>query len=270
MAAQKSVDDELSEGLEPLKVNTEASNICCICQDICVNPVQLPCSHVFCFLCIKGVAARSSHCALCRHKISPEVLDHPDVVNRGEIQSSIKESGESKWYYEAKNGGWWLYEQRTSDEIEKAFNDRKKTLRLQISGFYYIIDFESMVQYREEFPSRRRCIKRDRVNADVIKGVAGITIREKEQDKEEQIRGRESKRKEINSSDVDSQWLRRNETTGDEQDRRVRSGESLGARIASRHQVVTVSMQSLGENNSPIQPIDTEEHQKTRLVTGHD
>lgn len=180
---------ELSEQLESVKLPREpfsmnegdqealGSNLCCICQEPCVNPVQLPCSHVFCFLCIKGVAARSNHCALCRHRINPEVLSKPSVVNKDEIRTSVRESGESyRWYYEARNGGWWLYEKRTSTEIEKAFKDAQPSVRLQISGFYYIIDFENMIQYREEFPNRKRQIKRDKISAESVKGVAGIAV----------------------------------------------------------------------------------------------
>ena len=154
-------------------------NCCCICRERCVNPVRLPCSHVFCYLCIKGVAARNSHCALCRQRIRKRDLDNPSVVNRADIQDSVKKSSESQgWYYESKSGGWWMYEQRTSAEIEKAYESDQKSLRLQIAGFYYIIDFENMVQYREEMPNRRRQIKRDKVSEDTIKGVAGIPVAE--------------------------------------------------------------------------------------------
>lgn len=182
--ALKSVSITNAESDE--KTQQQDSKLCCICQDQCVNPVKLPCSHVFCFLCIKGVAARSNHCALCRQRISPDVLNNPSVVNRDEIESTVQKSGEShRWYYEARNGGWWLYEQRTSTEMERAFKDNKPSVRLQVSGFYYVIDFEKMVQYREDFPSRRRQIKRDKVSAETVKGVAGIAVREMGQDEDQ-------------------------------------------------------------------------------------
>ena len=69
-----------------------------------------------------------------------------------------------------------MYEQRTSTEIEKAYKDDKLSVRLQVSGFFYIIDLKSMVQYREDFPNRRRQIKRDKVNVEVVKGIAGIVV----------------------------------------------------------------------------------------------
>lgn len=75
-----------------------------------------------------------------------------------------------------------MYEQRTSVEIERAFRDGKKNFNLQISGFSYIVDFEGYVQFREDFPSRRRNIKRDRVSAGTAKGVAGIAVQERQEE----------------------------------------------------------------------------------------
>ncbi len=190
MAQKKEEVDAVSDLLKSVSISKTVgsngdiqrpdSNHCCICQEQCVNPVQLPCSHVFCFLCIKGVAARNNHCALCRQRINPDVLSKPSVINRNEIRSTVERSSEChQWYYEARNGGWWLYEQRTSSEIEKAFKDEKESVRLQISGFYYVIDLKNLIQYREDFPSRRRQIKRDRVNStEAVKGVAGIAVQE--------------------------------------------------------------------------------------------
>ena len=62
-----------------------------------------------------------------------------------------------------------MYEQRTSAEIERAYDEKKKSIRLQISGFFYIIDLESMIQFREDYPNRRRNIKRDAVKPDCVK-----------------------------------------------------------------------------------------------------
>lgn len=309
----ESLGDTLSEELEPLKVSTTPlaegkvrvdlpeENICCICQEISVNPVQLPCSHVFCFLCIKGVAARSNHCALCRHKINPDVLDNPDVVNRGEIQTSIKESSEShKWYYEAKNGGWWLYEQRTSSEIEKAFKESKETVRLQISGFYYIIDFESMVQFREGFPTRRRHIKRDKVKAEAVKGVAGIIVKSEEYHEQgrnwEGTNKREINRRGSDRTEADSRWLGRSEVAISEQDRsgtnnrevglgrnvsseqdqHGRGSRETGTRGITRHQGRSVHSGTQSDriwsvdSESPVNAVESGEHCNIHTDTNHD
>lgn len=149
---------------------------CCVCQDKCIHPVQLPCKHVFCYLCIKGVAARNNKCALCRQQIPAGYMDNPSVIDHGKIESVLKENSHS-WFYEAKNGGWWMYEQRTSAEIEKAFNEQKESIRVQISGFFYIIDLDNMVQYREGMSERQRRIRRGHAKTQHVKGVAGISIK---------------------------------------------------------------------------------------------
>ncbi len=159
-----------------------SSQECCICQEKSVNPLVLPCMHTFCYLCIKGVAARQKRCALCRSPIPPELIEKPLVTNKEEIKSTIEESHDTEahhWFYEAKSGGWWLYEQRTSSEIERAFSEEeRKPVQLQIAGFSYIVDFEEMVQYRVDYPTRRRRIKRDVVKKENVKGMAGIYVSE--------------------------------------------------------------------------------------------
>ncbi len=92
-----------------------------------------------------------------------------DEVDRTNIVSA-------SWMYEAKSGGWWLYERRLSDEIEEAFNSNKDKLKVQISGFLYVVDFENMVQYRIEKPDRRRRIKRITTTEEDYKGIAGIPV----------------------------------------------------------------------------------------------
>ena len=77
-----------------------------------------------------------------------------------------------KWFYEGRNG-WWQYEDRASDQLEEAFTTEKQTTEILIAGFVYIVDIENMVQYRKNYPTRRRRIKRDKAQADK-KGVAGL------------------------------------------------------------------------------------------------
>ena len=155
--------------------------VCCICQEKSYNPVELPCKHIFCYLCIKGVAARQSRCALCRSPIPFGYIDRPSVINRSAIRTKLEQSqdtGTYHWFYEAKSGGWWLYEQRMSSEIEKAYTNGKKSARMQIAGFSYVINFEEMVQFREDVPTRRRRIKRDVVKKETVRGIAGIHVKE--------------------------------------------------------------------------------------------
>ena len=174
-----------------LSIGSDSSVQCCICQEDCVNPVKLPCDHMFCYLCLKGVAVRSYRCALCRSPIPHGYIDKPAVVNEEEIKSTLQQSLASyNWFYEAKSGGWWMYEKRTSSEIESAYNEHKKTLRIQISGFFCIVDFDKMVQFREDIPSRQRRIKRDVVRTEDVKGVAGISVQgDAEQERSKLVTG---------------------------------------------------------------------------------
>lgn len=47
---------------------------CSICLELLCEPMQLPCSHVFCRKCLASVVRQSRHCALCRASI-PESFD---------------------------------------------------------------------------------------------------------------------------------------------------------------------------------------------------
>jgi E3 ubiquitin-protein ligase RNF146 len=152
---------------------------CPVCLQSCTLPVKLRCGHVFCFLCIKGVAFRSRRCALCRQDVDLKYFDNPEVVHfetSGEEghEKSSEDTDRYQWYYEGRNG-WWQYEESSSVELEKAHKDGKRSCELLIAGFLYFVDFENMVQFRKTEPGRRRRIKRDVVDADK-KGVAGLRL----------------------------------------------------------------------------------------------
>ena len=163
--------------LECAGAKSEAKCLCCVCQEEAENAVKLPCSHIFCFLCVKGVAARNRVCALCRNPIPVDYLQHPLMVNFGALRAKLNVKSKSyHWFYEGKSGGWWMYENRTSEEIEKAFVTRVKSIKIRISGFTYVVDYERMVQSREDYPDRQRRIKRDVLKSDEIKGIAGLYL----------------------------------------------------------------------------------------------
>lgn len=77
-------------------------------------------------------------------------------------------------YYEGRNG-WWLYDQRTNDEIDQAFRRGDRRVEILIVGHLYIVDFENMHQYRLNDTQRRRRIKYDLISAPK-KGVAGLKL----------------------------------------------------------------------------------------------
>ncbi|KAJ8354084.1 hypothetical protein SKAU_G00216510 [Synaphobranchus kaupii] len=149
---------------------------CAICLQSCVHPVRLPCSHIFCFLCVKGASWQSKRCALCRQEIPEDFLERPTLLSPEELKAAGagRGPGEHAWYYEGRNG-WWQYDERTSRELEDAFAKGKRSTEMLIAGFLYVADLENMVQYRRNEHGRRRRMKRD--VADIPKkGVAGLRL----------------------------------------------------------------------------------------------
>ncbi|KAK4290056.1 hypothetical protein Pmani_037023 [Petrolisthes manimaculis] len=147
---------------------------CAVCLQKCVHPVRLPCSHIFCFLCVKGVANQSKRCAMCRQEIPADFLDHPTLLSAIEAEKEEVLPGGYQWFYEGRNG-WWQYDERTSQELEAAYGSGQRACEVLVAGFLYIIDFDRMVQLRRNDPSRRRRIKRD-LSSIPKKGVAGIKL----------------------------------------------------------------------------------------------
>uniref|UniRef100_A0A8C6WYC8 E3 ubiquitin-protein ligase n=1 Tax=Neogobius melanostomus TaxID=47308 RepID=A0A8C6WYC8_9GOBI len=139
---------------------------CAICLQTCIHPVQLPCLHVFCFLCVKGASWQSKRCALCRQEVPEDFLERPTLLSPEELKASAGAGGRN---------GWWQYDERTSRELEDAFSKGKKTAEMLIAGFLYVADLENMVQYRRNEHGRRRKMKRDVLDIPK-KGVAGLRL----------------------------------------------------------------------------------------------
>ncbi|XP_054286397.1 E3 ubiquitin-protein ligase RNF146-A-like isoform X1 [Macrosteles quadrilineatus] len=154
--------------------NPELTPECPVCLQPCIHPARLPCGHIFCFLCLKGIAQQSRRCAMCRQEISPDYLDRPDLLQIPEnpIAKEAESEDAYQWFYEGRNG-WWQYDERTSKELEASYKSGIRTCELLIAGFLYTADFDAMVQIRRNEPHRRRRIKRD-LNTIPSKGIAGI------------------------------------------------------------------------------------------------
>ncbi|XP_017955866.1 uncharacterized protein LOC108650992 isoform X3 [Drosophila navojoa] len=102
--------------------NPTATLECPICLQTCIHPARLPCGHIFCFLCVKGVAYKNRRCAMCRREIPAEFLDHPQLVNGiDDICATRATEDGYQWYYEGRNGGWWAYDVRTNEELETSY-----------------------------------------------------------------------------------------------------------------------------------------------------
>lgn len=80
---------------------------CPICLQPCMHPVELPCRHVFCYLCIKGVAMQgpNSKCAICRASIPYSVLTNPHLKDVSQLYKEPKLANGYQWYYESRSGG---------------------------------------------------------------------------------------------------------------------------------------------------------------------
>uniref|UniRef100_A0A1A9WCX4 E3 ubiquitin-protein ligase n=1 Tax=Glossina brevipalpis TaxID=37001 RepID=A0A1A9WCX4_9MUSC len=165
---------------------------CPICLQTCIHPARLPCGHIFCFLCVKGVAYKNRRCAMCRREIPVEFLNHPQLVNGIEGICSTKATEDGyQWFYEGRNGGWWAYDKRSALQIEEAYQRLLQNLRIedqsvlfdcevvtydiQICGNIYTIDFAHWTQYPQNMPSKERKICRAKNMP--VKGVAGISNR---------------------------------------------------------------------------------------------
>ncbi|XP_023033081.1 uncharacterized protein LOC6645447 isoform X4 [Drosophila willistoni] len=109
--------------------NAVAPLECPICLQTCIHPARLPCGHIFCFLCVKGVAYKNRRCAMCRREIPAEFLDHPQLVNGiDDICATRATEDGYQWYYEGRNGGWWAFDQSTNDEINLAYRAYQQEL----------------------------------------------------------------------------------------------------------------------------------------------
>ncbi|XP_023033080.1 E3 ubiquitin-protein ligase rnf146 isoform X2 [Drosophila willistoni] len=155
--------------------NAVAPLECPICLQTCIHPARLPCGHIFCFLCVKGVAYKNRRCAMCRREIPAEFLDHPQLVNGiDDICATRATEDGYQWYYEGRNG-WWQYDDRTSQDIEEAFKKGDKSCTILVAGYVYIVDLEQLLQQRQNEPQRCRRVKRDLATIPK-KGVAGLRI----------------------------------------------------------------------------------------------
>lgn len=177
---------------------------CDVCYDLLQYPVNLPCSHIFCFLCIKGAYFNNKLCPMCRAPIPDHIIKRPQVKTSSKssnstvanssrssrsnsLRSSSKKAENDKpsvfWCYESKreNKTWWKYDARTCTELEAFYQqyltDIDKTFHdLQIAGEMYEIDLSTKRQYRKNHSGKRRLIIRSSELSpdDVIVGTAGI------------------------------------------------------------------------------------------------
>jgi len=157
---------------------------CAVCLDQPLHPVTLPCSHIFCYLCAKGLTRQAGSlptCSLCRKDIPEGYLESAQVLAKAsrDLDDTLDlQQGDDKgwqWFYEGRNG-WWKFEERNNEELEENFSLGQKVFETMICGNLYIIDFQAMEQFQKGYPNRKRKIKRD-LKTSYCKGVAGLQKR---------------------------------------------------------------------------------------------
>ena len=90
----------------PVDKGESSSNVieCAVCLQSAIHPVKLPCSHIFCYLCVKGVAFQSKRCAMCRQEIPSDFLIHPQLLDRTQLEKESTLEDGYQWFYEGRNG----------------------------------------------------------------------------------------------------------------------------------------------------------------------
>ncbi|EJK44682.1 hypothetical protein THAOC_36761 [Thalassiosira oceanica] len=85
------------------RVKSDHGEICSICLDVYDNPVQLPCGHSFCEICLDGWLLKSKfdvrqprNCPMCRHRAKPsrEIISKLHMLS---FASQVEESGDDTW-----------------------------------------------------------------------------------------------------------------------------------------------------------------------------
>jgi len=146
---------------------------CAVCLQSCIHPVKLPCSHIFCYLCVKGVAFQSRRCAMCRQDIPADFLLHPQLIDRAQLEKETPLDDGYQWFYEGRNG-WWQYDDRTATTLEEMYTLGERKAEMLIAGATYVIDFQTFVQFPKQRTGQTRKIKRALPTSVTKLGVAGI------------------------------------------------------------------------------------------------
>lgn len=98
-------DKAIKNNLTGVK-NEKSGNVeCAVCLQNCVHPAELPCGHIFCYLCIKGIVNQGRRCAMCRQDIPVDYLDKPRLLKPVDTENGNRgfEDGHL-WFYEGHNG----------------------------------------------------------------------------------------------------------------------------------------------------------------------
>lgn len=152
---------------------------CCICFQSVEKHflADLPCSHSFCYFCLKSSMHFNKQCPLCRADIPIEFQEqYKKIISENELENITT----SKWMYSGRTGGWWFYEEDRAKILEESYqkylkNVNENRINLQISGSEYIICFNTMKQISSLYPKCTRNIRRnEKHKLQDSKGISGI------------------------------------------------------------------------------------------------
>ncbi|CAG5111644.1 Oidioi.mRNA.OKI2018_I69.chr2.g5925.t1.cds [Oikopleura dioica] len=156
---------------------------CQMCKENLILPLQLPCKHMFCFLCAKG---QGSSCFICKMSFDKNLIEKPPSMD------AVREGNKDKirWYYESNNNGWWEFDPRTSDKIEDAFRQSQATVDFPIGQRTYEINFEAKRQYQQNDTGKKRKVTRSsRRDIQNLRGVAGVPLQDYRRNNDDDIEG---------------------------------------------------------------------------------
>lgn len=77
---------------------------CAICLQPCVHPTVLPCGHIFCYLCVKGLGRTTRMCAMCRREFPQDLIENPHLLRPVESTHDAGFEDGHQWFYEGRNG----------------------------------------------------------------------------------------------------------------------------------------------------------------------
>ena len=71
------------------KVKSPPDDVCAICQDSFVDPVRLPCSHVYCDICIRTTLSLGDTCPYCKRNVFRSAPEEAERLRWERIKSKL-------------------------------------------------------------------------------------------------------------------------------------------------------------------------------------
>ena len=113
---------------------------CPVCLQPLLQPVRLPCAHVFCYLCVKGASMRNRSCPMCRAAVPSNYMDQPELVDLDK---------------ELRNARDWRESQTNADDDA----DNEAEVRVVTGGQDADADQEDKEEEEEYKCVRTKCIR---------------------------------------------------------------------------------------------------------------